>query len=169
MDKKYIDLFWNIPEFKTWREISKINKGWSTDEKFHIKSAAGEHFLLRLNNISEFERKKSEFEAMKLICSTKINMSKPIDFGICSKGEKVYTLLTFVDGDTAEEVLKELSENEQYNLGIEAGTILRKIHSVPVDNILIDSKKAFQKKLDKKMLQYENCAVKIPNDTRFIE
>lgn len=169
MNKNYIDLFGTIPKFKTWRGISKINKGWSTDEKFYIKSLDGEQFLLRLNNISEYERKKAEFETIKLISSTQINMSKPIDFGICSKGEKVYTLLTFVDGETAEEALKELSENEQYNLGVEAGMILKKIHSVPVDNVLIDSKKVFQKKLDKKMLQYKNCAVKIPNDTRFIE
>ncbi|MCB2340402.1 phosphotransferase [Clostridium estertheticum] len=124
MDKGYIDLFGSIPRFNDWKEISRINKGWSTDEKYFIKNIDGEKFLLRLNNISEFDKKKSEFDGIKLINSTKIYMSKPIDFGTCCNNKKVYMVLTWIDGESDEEALPKLSEHEQYKLGIDGGNIL---------------------------------------------
>lgn len=169
MDKKFIDLFESIPEFKNWKEISQINKGWSTDEKFYVKDMKGEKFLIKLNGISEFDKKQSEFNAIKLISSSQINMSNPIDFGTCCNNQKVYMILTWIDGESAEEILPNLSEIEQYKLGIEAGTILRKIHSIPIESIIIECERIFRKKVETKILQYENCGIKVPNDKRFLE
>ena len=61
-----------------------------------------------------------------------IPMSRPVEFGLCDKGEKVYQLLTWCDGDNLEKVLPSLSATEQYAIGKNAGEILRRIHSVPV-------------------------------------
>lgn len=169
MNKNFIDLFGDIPEFKSWKEISQINKGWSTDEKFYIENLEGKQFLIRLNNISEFDKKQSEFSAIKLISSSKINMSNPIAFGTCCNNQKVYMILTWVDGESAEEILPNLSENEQYNLGIEAGIILRKIHSIPIESIIIECEKDFRKKVETKIIQYKNCGIKVPNDKQFLE
>ncbi|MBX4262857.1 phosphotransferase (plasmid) [Clostridium estertheticum] len=169
MDNEYIDLFGSIPEFKNWKEISRINKGWSTDEKFFIKNMEGKQFLLRLNNISEFDKKKSEFDAIKLITSTGINMSKPIDFGTCCNNKNVYMLLTWIEGESAEEALPKLSENEQYKLGIKAGIVLRKIHLIPIESVVINCEETLRKKVETKMLQYKDCGIKVPNDKKFLE
>lgn len=169
MDKKFIDLFGSIPQFKNWKEISQINKGWSTDEKFYVKDMEGKQFLIRLNNISEFDKKQSEFDAIKLINSLKINMSKPIDFGTCCNNQKVYMILTWIDGESAEETLPNLSENEQYKLGIKAGIILKKIHSIPIESRVIKCEESFRKKINTKILKYENCGIRVPNDKIFFE
>ena len=81
MEEKFMNLFGGIPGSNKWMGISQINKGWSSDEKFYVKNIEGKKFLIRLNGISEFDKKQSEFNAIKLISSSKINMSNPIDFG----------------------------------------------------------------------------------------
>ena len=72
-----------------------------------------------------------------------INMSLPIDFGTCNNEKNVYMLLTWVEGKDLEEILPTLTENEQYQLGREAGKILKKIHSIVVeeDDLPKDTKK----------------------------
>ena len=64
-------------------------------------------------------------------------MSQPIDFGICNNGKNVYMLLTWVEGKDLEEVLSDLTEEEQYQLGRQAGKVLKKIHSIDGDEITI--------------------------------
>jgi len=58
-------------------------------------------------------------------------MPCPVDFGICNGGKSVYTLLSWVEGEEVETILPTLIEKEQYNLGLESGRNLRKIHSLP--------------------------------------
>lgn len=82
----------DISYYKDWKTIKKVNKGWSEDEKFFIVDKLGNKLLLRLSDISFYERKKSEFENLKLVFEQEINMSMPIDFGICDNGSKVYLL-----------------------------------------------------------------------------
>ena len=62
-------------------------------------------------------------------------MPSPIDFGTCDNGQCVYTLLSWVDGVEVEAILPNLSNAEQYNMGIESGKILQKIHTVPSKDI----------------------------------
>lgn len=42
-------------------------------------------------------------------------------------------LLTWIEGKDLEEVLSDLTEEQQYQLGRQAGKILKKIHSIDVD------------------------------------
>ena len=66
----------------------------------------------------------------------------------------MYSLLSWVAGRDLEEVLPSLSEKEQYLKGREAGTILRKIHSIPLkkEHRVEDTK---AKKL-RQLSRYEN-------------
>ena len=57
--------------------------------------------------------------------------------------KKVYMVLKWVDGESAEEVLQNLSVSEQYKLGIEAGIMLKKIHSIPIDSVVIKCEEIF--------------------------
>ena len=56
-------------------------------------------------------------------------MCNPIEFGTCEEG--VYSIQSWIDGVDAEESVPTLSDTEQYVYGLEAGRILRKIHSIP--------------------------------------
>lgn len=65
-------------------------------------------------------------------------------------------------------MLPYLSENEQYALGRLAGNILKKIHSIPVEESDIPAKT----KVDKKILQlsrYESSKVRVANDQIAVE
>lgn len=56
------DLFLDdIPYYKSWRTIEKVNYGWSDDKKFYIEDIKGSKFLLCINNIEKLENKKKEF------------------------------------------------------------------------------------------------------------
>lgn len=77
-------------------------------------------------------------------------------------------LLSWIKGSDLEEILSDLSEKDQYRLGREAGTILRKIHSIPVeeDDIPPHSKK--EKKLTQ-LSGYEESQVRISGDEAAIK
>lgn len=145
----------NIKNSSNWLTCDKISKGWSSDEKYKINTTEGQTILLRISDISNYEAKKKEYEIVQKYSKLGFPISMPIDFGVCNDGKSCYMLLTFVDGNELEEALPQLSEREQYLLGREAGKILKKIHSLPLDecDIPLQNKKA------KKLMQlsrYEN-------------
>ena len=109
-----------------------INKGWSGDKKYSVEIADGRHMLLRVSGISELDRKKAEYEMMKRVADFGIPAPQPVLFGICDNGRNVYQLFTWIEGEDAEAALPLMTETEQYVLGIKAGKILRKIHSIPI-------------------------------------
>jgi len=53
-----------------------------------------------------------------------------LDFGLCNCERVCYSLLTWFDGEDVEAVLPRMSESEQYGLGIKAGELLRRLHSL---------------------------------------
>lgn len=112
-----------------------INKGWSSDQKYYIKTVDGRQFLLRVSNQEEYERKKNEFAMLKKAESLGIPLSSPIDFGLCNNNQNVYQLLTWVEGVDVREVLPRLTEKKRYELGIKMGELLSKIHSFPAFEI----------------------------------
>lgn len=147
----------------SWLSISLIHKGWSKDRKYRILTKSGEQLLLRLSDITTYAHKKKEYEIIKKYATTGISMSKPVDFGVCNGRQNVYMLLTWVEGQDLEEVLPTLSEHTQYLLGRQAGTILRKIHSIP----LAAADRPRQTKIEKKLMQLEkyiDSHVRVAND-----
>jgi len=121
----------DIPEFDTFAKIEPLNKGWSGDRKYYIEATNGAKLLLRISDISELERKKNEYNMLSRAAKLDIHLSVPVNFGLCNGGKNVYQLLQWVDGDDLESVLHTLSETEQYKLGVKAGKLLRKIHTLP--------------------------------------
>ena len=127
----------DIPGYDNFIKIEPIDKGLSSDKKYYIETPDG-RFLLRVSDITEYARKETLFNMMKCAAAIGVPMSCPVDFGICNAGKNVYQLLTWCDGENLEKVLPALSETKQYALGIKAGEILRKIHSVPAPDNLED-------------------------------
>ena len=105
-----------------FQDIQPIKKGMSSDEKYFVTAQNGEHFLLRLAEYKEFDRKKAEYELMKKLFHLNIPMPSPIDFGVCNNESSVYTLLSWIDGEEAEIAIPKLSKEKQYELGKESGT-----------------------------------------------
>ena len=111
-----------------WKR-EEIHKGWSEDRKYCVTDENGNRFLLRVSPAELFERKKAEFALMQQVAARKVPMCKPLDFG--TSGEGVYSLQSWVDGVDLESVLAGFSEDAQYRYGMEAGRILKTIHTIP--------------------------------------
>ncbi len=153
----------NIPESENWESVTPIEKGWSKDRKFLVKTIDGELQLLRLSAGERYEAKKKEYEIISKYSTLGIPMSMPIAFGRCNDGQDTYMLLSWVEGKDLEEVLPGLSEEDQYRLGRQAGEILRKIHSIP---LALEDVPEFTKREKKlvQLAQYECSSVRIPDD-----
>ena len=121
----------DIPGYETFTKVEPLNKGWSTDIKFRIEAADGRQLLLRVADINEYDRKKSEFEALELAASLNVPVSRPVAFGLCHGGGKVYSLLSWLEGEDLRELLPRIPESEQYALGIKAGELMKRLHSLP--------------------------------------
>lgn len=158
----------DISRFKDWSEIVQINKGWSNDKKYIIRNSNGTKLLLRLSDIMYYDQKKLEFDNLILVSKLDINTSKPIDFGICNNGNMVYSLLTWIDGQDAIDVLPTLSKEKQYQLGVEAGEILRKIHTIEPMIDLESWEIRYQRKIDRAIDAYNSSGYKIKNDNTII-
>lgn len=141
-----------------------INKGWSNDKKYCVTDESGTRYLLRISDITQYEAKQSEFNMMKKVASLGTPMCSPIEFGTCEEG--VYSIQSWIDGVDAEETVPTLSDTEQYVYGLEAGRILRKIHSIPSPEANANGAKVedwevrFNRKIDTKIKGYTECPIK---------
>lgn len=154
---------------KNFEFVSKtpVEKGWSGDKKYCAVTADGIKYLLRVSTIEQYDRKKSEFELMQRVAELGVPMCEALEFGICDEG--IYSVQTWIDGRDAEELLPELSEEEQYRYGFESGKILQKIHSIPAPEGIEAWEMYFNRKADRKIKMYEECTLKYENGDKFIE
>ena len=106
-----------------------IDKGWSQDKKYCVVYAQGNKFLLRISPIEQYEQKKREYEFMSQVAALGVPMCKPLEFGTSDEG--IYSIQTWIDGVDAEETIHNLTKEEQYSYGFEAGKILKEIHKIP--------------------------------------
>lgn len=128
----------SITNYEIFEKIEPVSKGWSDDKKYFIETTDGRRMLLRVSDISEHNRKKKEYDMLQKITACGIPISNPVDFGMFNDCKSVYTLSTWIDGEDVETALKRMSEAEQYSLGIKAGQLLHKIHTIPAPNEFSD-------------------------------
>jgi aminoglycoside phosphotransferase (APT) family kinase protein len=94
-------------------------------------------------------------------------MSKPVDFGVCDSG--VYMLLKWIEGEDLETAILKKDTVEQYELGIQSGKILKKIHSINIHSNMDSWENRFNKKIDLKIKAYLECPLKYEDGALFIE
>ena len=125
----------DIKNYETFIKIEPINKGYSGQKKYYIETADSRRLLLKISDADGYwgyESKKKVFNIMKKFAVLNIQMCDPIDFGLCNNGKSAYLMLKWCDGEDLENIITSLSETMRYALGVKAGEILRKIHSVPI-------------------------------------
>lgn len=159
----------DIVSYNSFLKIEPVDKGWSSDKKYYIKTIEGKNLLLRVADIFHYDGKKTEFEMMKKVAALGVPMSQPLEFGICDNGKSVYSLLTWCDGEDAEAVLPRLSETEQYVLGIKSGEVLKLIHSIPAPIEQEEWSIRFNRKTSDKIERYKACGIKFDGDDKIID
>ena len=144
-----------------------ILAGWSNDKKYCMTDEKGERFLLRISDMTQYDAKQSEFVMMQRVASLGIPMCLPVEFGVCAEG--VYSIQSWIDGESAEDRIPLLPSGGQYAYGLEAGRILRRIHSIPAPDSQEDWAVRFNRKIDNKIRNYGACPIKYPKGQAFID
>lgn len=153
-----------IYDFKTKVQILE---GWSDDKKYCVTTENDKKYLLRISKIEQKERKSVEFEFMKRVEALGVPMCKPITFGTCDEG--VYLLQSWIEGKNFEEVISMLTDKEQYDYGVQAGQILKKIHTIKVSDTHEKWETQFNRKIEQKIQMYKECPIKYENGQFFID
>ena len=147
--------------------VEPLTKGWSKDKKY-ILTSKDKKYLLRLSNISLYNKKKEQFELLKKIEKLDINCSRPVEFGKLDE-ENIYMILTYLEGESCEDVLPRLTNEEAYKLGIEAGQVLQKLHNIPVDTSNMSWKEKYKEKIPRKIKALKECKYKLPLEDFLID
>ncbi len=148
-------------------KIEPIIKGWSCDKKYCITTRDGTKYLLRVTPHDKSATRKALFDILRQVEMLGIPMCKPVEYGVCEDG--VYALHTWIDGEDAEEVIPLLSETEQYVMGLKAGDILKKIHSIPAPKEQEDWVVRFNRKTSIKLQKYRECGLRFDGGDKVIE
>ena len=144
-----------------------VDKGWSGDRKYKAFTSDGSCYFLRISPMSKFEKLKLQFSHMQQVQALGIRLCVPVEFGICDEG--VYTILQWVEGRDAEGVLPTLDKKAQYAYGLEAGRMLRTIHSLPSPVPAEPWSLRYDRKLDAKIAAYRACPIQYKNGEQYLE
>ncbi len=144
-----------------------VQKGWSGDKKYCVTDETGRRCLLRVSGPETHGAKQMEFAMMQRLAALGVPMCQPLEFGLCQEG--VYSLQSWIDGMDAEEVMDTFSPEQQYAYGLEAGRILRKIHSIPAPSTQEPWETRFNRKMDYKIQKYQECPLKYENGQLFLD
>lgn len=165
------------PAVKEWltekyaaTDITYIDRGWSGDKKFRIDTADGTKYLFRVTPVN-FSGDFGEYSMWNILCRKWDNiarmqqqlaelgvpMCEPVESGRCADG--VYSIQTWIDGRDALDVIPGLSDASQYAYGLEAGRILKLMHSIPVPGDEMDWESRFNARTRRRMREYNECPV----------
>lgn len=105
----------------------KIYKGMAGDAKYRCWRDA-EEYLLRIADGGDYDEKKKEFDHLKRLEYAGLPVPKCVELVKNNDGSEVFTLLSWVPGEDLEGDISRMSVSEQYEIGKQAGSILRRIH-----------------------------------------
>lgn len=134
-----------------------VDKGWSGDRKYKAITADGTAYFLRISPMSKLENRRLQFSHMEKARALGVRVCGPVELGVCDEG--VYTIVEWVDGRDAEKVLPTLDEKAQYAYGLEAGRMLRILHTLPAPTQAEPWAVRYGRKLDAKLAAYRACPV----------
>ena len=135
-----------------------IDKGWSGDQKYCAVTADGQKYLLRISSCDRLERKRREYEKMGEVAQLGIPMCMPVEFGTCEEG--AYSIQSWINGEDAEKAIMTMDTTQQYRYGLDAGSILAKIHTIPAPVDVPEWESRFNAKIDRKIAMYESSPLK---------
>lgn len=144
-----------------------ITKGWSGDQKYCVTTVEGKKFLLRITSLERAYRFHLGYLRMQEAEKLKIPMCMPVEFGYCPEG--AYAIHTWIDGQDAEESVPLLPKEMQYNYGVDAGRILKKLHSLPAPANTEPWALRYNTKIDRKIKLYNDCKLKYENGALFLQ
>jgi len=116
------------PQLQTIGKITYLDEGYSDDEKYVLWEDTEPKYLLRISALDSAPRREAEHKLLRTLADAGIRCSNSYLFGITQTGNACYTLLSYIAGRSAEKELPLLLAAQQYEIGLEAGKELRRLH-----------------------------------------
>ncbi|MGM0940491.1 MAG: aminoglycoside phosphotransferase family protein [Bacillota bacterium] len=116
-----------IPFVNHDSRIKKIKKGFSADKKFVVDN----RYLIRVFSSEQEASREKEFKTIMRLQTYSKYVPEAVEFGSITDTDYSYMILTYITGKDGEAVLQCLTEDEQYEAGIQAGMELKKLHAFP--------------------------------------
>ena len=149
-------------------EVTGLSKGYSPDEKYVVTDNGRNHYLLRISDIERYDRKKSEFQVLSDIRKYNVLSPEPIEFGMIEESGICYSVFSYLEGEDAKSMLPTLNKLEQYEIGIEAGKELSRIHLHPAPSSIRSWQERIIHKHKRYLEGYKKCGIKIKNDDQIM-
>jgi len=108
----------------------RLDAGYSDDEKHVLWVDGAPVYLLRLSAADMLPRRRAEFEAVAVHYERGVLCPRPLAFGETPDRAQCFTLLEYIAGEDAETALPRLPERAQYEIGLQAGRELYRIHQL---------------------------------------
>lgn len=143
-----------------------VDKGWSGDQKYCVTTTDGSKYLLRITVPERAHRFHLGYLRMQEAAALGIPMCLPIEFSESDEG--TYAIHSWVDGTDAEETVPTFSKEKQYAYGLDAGRILKKLHSLPAPAGVTPWAERFNAKIDRKIKMYAECPLKYDDGELFL-
>lgn len=116
-----------------------------------------------------YYKKKAEFENIELVRNLGIKISEPLELGICCNKQMVYSIYTWMEGEDAIDKLPKLDKHKQYQLGVNAGEMLKTMHTIQPLMTMQPWEIIYRRKIKKIIGFYTKCEYKIENDKKIID
>lgn len=144
-------------------DLTPVSGGWTDDKKYRAAGPDGSQYFLRIASPERGPRLERAFRAQTAACDLGLPVARPVECGPCGQG--FYTLEAWINGADPQEILPNLPKPEVYAHGLEAGRILKKLHSVPAPGDRPDWGALYNAKLDRRIAEYRACGLQYDKDT----
>ena len=147
--------------------IEVISKGMSPEKKYKVIDETGASYLCRLFPVDQAESARADYDYMVKFLPLELPMCKPIQYGTYQ--EHPYILQSWIDGVDIQNTIHLFSKDKQYQIGMQAGELLKKIHSATISEPYESWEKVFSRKTDRKISAYEKSRVQIERGRFFLK
>lgn len=150
-------------------KLERIHKGYSNDGKYIVYDNSGApQYILRTYSSDQDKSKRLEFSRLQLMEKHDVKCLRPIEIGVLTEQNLGYMIVSYVEGNEASKELLLLTEAEQFKVGVQAGSELKKIHqAICTDNIKPWEERMLAKHHRYRM-EYAECQVSIKNDEKLL-
>lgn len=124
----------SLPFLGNVERIEFLDKGFSHDKKYVLWQHAEPRYVLRLSNAAKMERWEAQADILAKLRDIDVLCHQPFDTGLSADGETCFSVVSYLTGESADESLDGLTDEQQYEIGFSAGQQLRKIHRIPHPN-----------------------------------
>ncbi|MGI6254609.1 MAG: phosphotransferase family protein [Acutalibacter sp.] len=143
-----------------------VHAGWSGDEKYRAWDSQGNSYFLRVCPLEKEEKLQKAFALQKQAADQGLPVSRPLELKL--QDGKFLWVEEWLSGEMAEQVLPRLSQEEQYQMGVQAGNIAKALHGLPGPPPQESWEAHFNRKIDRKIQMYQECPLHYDNGELFV-